>query len=478
MPATSFVTAIILAGTAGVLLRRAWARAIAALAALLTALTGAGLVFALPALAVLWSRASRIPLDTPDVADLPEPPRAPATYRPSSLFTAATVLICVAAYIAELPGSNIGFVLIGAGPPPPVVTLGAVNAPAIASGEVWRPMTAGYLHGGLLHLLLNIVALIVVGRYVDRQYGPARSAVVYFGSLVGSNLLAAVLSSPTAYTLGASGAVMGLLAAMVRAGTRFRSEGNSLVWSAGVVLATLLYGFLHSGVSNSAHVGGLLIGFCLAAGIGTHPAWTSQLRRLEWSRRVESERERDEALRYRPLPAAIADPGNRIVLHMSAGQRVRRLALATVFPIAFVGDLVYLLTLGRPPTSAELGFAGLATMMALPSIVVVLGTFGHLELRPDGFRQVTPLLPAPLVPWLDVDGEFFTSEVGVGYQKFVAYHLTPAAQARVAGLRSLVPGATQRVMVYGMTADRQAELMEEWWRRWAGMRSAAEIQPQ
>lgn len=469
MPATSLVTAIILSATVGVLLRRRWARSIAALAALLTALTGAGLLFALPALAVLWSRASRIPPDVPDIADLHEPPQAAATNRPYPRFTAATVLICVAAYVAELPGSSIGFLLIGVGPPPPAVTLGAVNGPAIAHGELWRLVTAGYLHGGLLHLLLNMVALIVAGRYAERRYGPARSALVYFGSLVGGNLLAAALSSPVSYTLGASGAIMGLFGAMVRAGTRFRSEGDSLVWSAGLVLATLIYGFLHSGVSNSAHIGGLLIGFCIAAGIGTDPAWTSQVRRLEWSRRAESERERAEALHHRPLPSAIADPSNRIVLRMSAGQRVRRWALATVFPIVFAGDVVHLLTLGRPPTSAELGFAGLAAICALPSIVVVLATLGRLELGPAGFRQVTPLLPAPLIPWLDVGGNFFTSEVG--YQKFVGYYLTPAAQARVSGLRSLLPGATQRVMVYGMSADQQAELMEEWWRRWSGMRS-------
>lgn len=141
VPATSLVTAIILSARVGVLLRRAWARSIAALAALLTALTGAGLLFALPALAVLWSRASRMPPDVPDVADLREPPRAAATNRPYPRFTAATVLICVAAYVAELPGSSIGFLLIWGWP---TATRGDAGGSEWSCHRARRAMAACY----------------------------------------------------------------------------------------------------------------------------------------------------------------------------------------------------------------------------------------------------------------------------------------------------------------------------------------------
>jgi len=317
LPAISVLTAIVLAGAGGVLLRLAWARPIAGAAALLTGLTGAGLPLALPALVLLRRGGSRAPLEVPDVSNLPEPPPARDPYRPSSLFSIVTALACAGVCFAEFDPGSLAYTLFGTGPAPTLVTVGAVNGPAIARGEVWRILTAGYMHAGVLHLGLNMVALLVAGLYVERRYGRVRTAIVYLGSMVAGNLLAAVLSAPASYTLGASGAIMGLFAAMLSAGAGFRSERDSLVRAGSIVLATLVYGFLHPGVSNAAHVGGLLAGVWLATVIGTDPAWTAFVRRREWNQLVASQHDRREAIGHLRPPAVVADPTNRLVLRMS-----------------------------------------------------------------------------------------------------------------------------------------------------------------
>lgn len=459
LPATSALSAIVLAGASGVLLHRAWARPIARAAALLTGLTGAGLPLALPALVLLRRGGSRAPLEVPSVWNLAEPPPAREPHPPSSLFTIVTALTCVGVYLAEVDPGSLAYALFGAGPAPTLVTVGAVNGPAIARGEVWRILTAGYLHAGVLHLSLNLIALLVAGMYVERRYGHVRTAIVYMGSMVVGNLLAAVLSAPGSYTVGASGAIMGLFAAMVTAGARFRSERHSLVRAGTVVLTTLVYGLLHHGVSNAAHVGGLVAGVWLATVIGTDPAWTAFVRRREWNQLVASQHDRRKAIGHLRPPTVVADPTNRVVLRMSGPQRRRWWALAPLFPLVFLADVVYLVTIGRPPAGAELGFAGLCLLMALPSPVIVLGTFGRLELTAHGFRQVTPLMPSRFVLWIDVDAGFFPEEIY--FVKFVSYQLTPAAQAS-----SFFGSATQRVRVYGMDATEQALLMNDWGRRW------------
>jgi len=458
----ALVTAITLAAVLAVLWRRAWARPIAGAAALLMALTVVGLPLALPAFASLWRGASRVPLEVPGARNVLVPSLARNSSRAPSLFILGTALVCVGAYLAEVDPSHLGYASLGTGPAPALVTIGAVNGPEIAHGQVWRILTAGYLHAGVLHLALNLVALLIAGLYVERRYGPARTAIIYIGSLVAGNLLAAVLSSPESYTLGASGAIMGLFAAMVCAGGRFRSERDSLVLAAGVVLATLIYGVLHSGVSNAAHVGGLVAGFWLATLTGTEPAWTARVEVRESSLLEASRRDRQERMRRLQPPAVVTDPSNRLVLRMSESQRLRWWALATAFPLVLVGDVIYLATLGRPPTGAELGFAGLCLLSVVPSPVVVLQTLGRLELTAHGFRMVTPLLPSRMVLWLDVDGAGFLP-AEVNFVKFVNYRLTAAAQAS----GSFLASATQRVRLYGMDATDQAVLMNDWKFRWS-----------
>ena len=132
--------------------------------------------------------------------------------------------------------------------------------PLVADGEWWRLLTAGFLHGGLFHLLLNMYALYFLGRMLEPALGHVRFAGIFFTSLLTGSLVV-MLMQPDARTLGASGAVYGLLGAAI---VMARNRNIDLVQSGLLPIlglnfvVTLVFGF-----SLAAHVGGLLGGLWL-----------------------------------------------------------------------------------------------------------------------------------------------------------------------------------------------------------------------
>ncbi len=137
--------------------------------------------------------------------------------------------------------------------------------------EYWRLLTATLLHAGFLHLALNLFALWQAGRQVCRWYGNGGFALVYVAAaLVGSGL-SLHFSAQQLVSVGASGAVFGVLGAFVVTIWRHRgrfpsSRATSLLLSQGLFLLYMLsQGFTQRGIDNAAHVGGLLAGGLLAA---------------------------------------------------------------------------------------------------------------------------------------------------------------------------------------------------------------------
>lgn len=134
-------------------------------------------------------------------------------------------------------------------------------------GEWWRLFTAAFLHWNLLHIALNMWALWNAGRLVERLYGGAPYTGIYLASGVIGNL-ASTLWNPALTTAGASGAVFGVLGAMLACMLVDRGLPQVVVkahrWSTLVfVLLNLLLGALSTGVDNAAHIGGLVTGFTL-----------------------------------------------------------------------------------------------------------------------------------------------------------------------------------------------------------------------
>ena len=139
---------------------------------------------------------------------------------------------------------------------------GAVSRPAVAEGEYWRLVTSGFLHAGLFHLGFNMLALYVLGTLLEPAIGRLRFALIYLVSLLAGSF-GALLLAPDTLTVGASGAVFGLMGAALVA---MRSRGiNPMESGLGLWLGlNLLITFTIPGISIGGHVGGL-VGGTLAA---------------------------------------------------------------------------------------------------------------------------------------------------------------------------------------------------------------------
>ena len=135
---------------------------------------------------------------------------------------------------------------------------GAVSRDAVADGEWWRLITSGFLHAGLMHLLFNGFALWVLGSMLEPAIGRVRFAIIYFVSLLAGSF-GALLAEPDALTVGASGAIFGLMAAAILV---MRNRGiNPMESGLGLWLGlNLVITFTIPGISIGGHIGGLVGG--------------------------------------------------------------------------------------------------------------------------------------------------------------------------------------------------------------------------
>lgn len=131
----------------------------------------------------------------------------------------------------------------------------------VADGEVYRLVTSAFLHGGIVHLLLNMYALYLFGPQLEAALGRARFIALYFLSALGGSALSYAFAVPNQPSLGASGAVFGLLGAYLVVSRKLRRDTTSVL----VLLAiNFAYGFLVPRIDWRAHVGGLVAGALVA----------------------------------------------------------------------------------------------------------------------------------------------------------------------------------------------------------------------
>jgi membrane associated rhomboid family serine protease len=175
---------------------------------------------------------------------------APATF--------VLIALNVAVYLAEVASGNGGFNISGSS----LVFEFALFGPSVAEGEWYRLITSGFLHASLWHIGGNMLLLFFLGRILEPGIGTPRFVAVYFVSLLAGSF-GALLATPDSLTLGASGAVFGVLAATF---VIARGRGvDALASSVGVlILLNLAFSFGVRGISIGAHLGGLAAGFLCA----------------------------------------------------------------------------------------------------------------------------------------------------------------------------------------------------------------------
>jgi len=198
-----------------------------------------------------------------------------------SKVTRALIGINVAVYIAELAtgggvngnqgaiyqdgalianGVKYGHALVGV--PAHTHFAGLVG---VAHGEWWRLITAAFLHYGPIHLLLNMVALYWFGALLERRIGSGRFLMLYLVSgLAGS--AGALLLDPTTPTVGASGAIFGILGAgliMEHVQRDYVFGGSAL----GIIVINLVFTFSIANISIGGHIGGLIGGAAATLGL-------------------------------------------------------------------------------------------------------------------------------------------------------------------------------------------------------------------
>ena len=145
----------------------------------------------------------------------------------------------------------------------PVLEYGATYGPLVVQGEWWRLASGAFLHSGFIHLAMNMLLLGFLSQELEPALGRLRFALLYGVSLLGGSLGVMVLD-PLAPTVGASGAVFGLMGALIV--LQLRAKQNP--WQSGIgglVLINLVLTFAIPGISIGGHVGGLLAGAAAGA---------------------------------------------------------------------------------------------------------------------------------------------------------------------------------------------------------------------
>lgn len=148
---------------------------------------------------------------------------------------------------------------------------GAMYVPkVIEDGEVYRLFTSMFLHFGFRHLMNNMLILVLAGWNLEIETGKIRFLLIYILSGIGGNILSAwweVITADYAISAGASGAIFGIIGALLYVAIRNRGRigeisGRGLIF---MIVISLYYGFTSAGVDNMAHIGGLLTGFVSGA---------------------------------------------------------------------------------------------------------------------------------------------------------------------------------------------------------------------
>ncbi|QNH63805.1 rhomboid family intramembrane serine protease [Hymenobacter sediminicola] len=159
---------------------------------------------------------------------------------------------------------------------PDLLAWGGSYRPLVLAGDYWRLLTPMFLHGGLLHIIYNMISLAVIGYMLEPMLGTGRLVLTYVLTGI-AGVLASILWAPDTISVGASGAIFGLLGLMLGLIRRATPAARGMLLILPVVfgLPGLLLGFFSPTTDNAGHIGGLLGGILLGLWWQVHPEQTT-----------------------------------------------------------------------------------------------------------------------------------------------------------------------------------------------------------
>lgn len=136
--------------------------------------------------------------------------------------------------------------------------------------ELYRLITSVFLHASIIHLACNMYSLYILGPQLESFFGKVKYSIIFIGSGIIGNLLSLLFLKDYTVSVGASGAIFGLLGALLYFGYHYRVYLSGVMRSqvVPVIILNLIIGFSLSGINNAAHIGGLVGGLLLAKAVG------------------------------------------------------------------------------------------------------------------------------------------------------------------------------------------------------------------
>lgn len=140
----------------------------------------------------------------------------------------------------------------------------------VKNGEWYRLITAAFFHADILHLFCNMYSLYIIGTQLENVLGKTKFIIVYLISAIVGSLMSGVMNGVSVSSIGASGAIFGLLGAMLYFGYHYRLYLGSVMMTqiVPIIILNLIIGFSMSNVDNFAHIGGLIGGLFAGMAVG------------------------------------------------------------------------------------------------------------------------------------------------------------------------------------------------------------------
>ena len=177
-------------------------------------------------------------------------------FKPKKIIvTKILILICIFMYLLTLfMGDNFDNAL---------VLLGANNRDLVLNGEVFRLIASAFLHGNLIHLIVNMYSLWIIGSQVETYIGRWKFLVIYLLSALMGSLMSIVFLDEYSLSIGASGAIFGLMGSLLYFGYHYRLYLSRTLTSQiiPIIIINLILGFALNGIDNACHIGGLIGGY-------------------------------------------------------------------------------------------------------------------------------------------------------------------------------------------------------------------------